>query len=106
MFDSVARPYVMAYSESFNKLPSCGVGGPNAQTAEAEKILSCDPDIVISEYEDVEKENALYEQLGVPVITFKGMGLMVCLMIHLRKAWNFLVRYLKEKMRQNSLHNI
>lgn len=72
MFDSVARPYVMAYSESFNKLPSCGVGGPNAQTAEAEKILSCDPDIVISEYEDVEKENALYEQLGVPVITLKA----------------------------------
>ena len=27
------------------------------KTAEAEKILSCDPDIVISEYEDVEKEN-------------------------------------------------
>ena len=42
------------------------------KTAEAEKILSCDPDIVISEYEDVEKENALYEQLGVPVITLKA----------------------------------
>lgn len=72
MFDSVARPYVMAYAEKFNKLPSCGVGGPNAQTAEAEKILSCNPDIVISEYEDVEKEDALQEQLGVPVITLKS----------------------------------
>ncbi len=72
MFDSVARPYVMAYGEMFNKLPSCGVGGPNAQTAEAEKILSCNPDIVISEYEDVEKEDALQEQLGVPVITLKS----------------------------------
>lgn len=72
MFDSVARPYVMAYGEKFNKLPSCGVGGPNAQTAEAEKILSCNPDIVISEYEDVEKEEALQEQLGVPVITLKA----------------------------------
>ena len=72
MFDSVARPYVLAYGETFNTLPSCGVGGPMAQTAEAEKILSCDPDIVISEFEDVEKEDALQEQLGVPVITLKA----------------------------------
>ena len=72
MFDSVARPYVIAYGDTFNTLPSCGVGGPMAQTAEAEKILSCSPDIVISEYEDVEKEDALEEQLGVPVITLKA----------------------------------
>ncbi len=69
MFDSVARPYVLAYGEVFNQLPSCGVGGPMAQSAEAEKILSCNPDIVISEFEDVEKSDALQEQLGVPVIT-------------------------------------
>ena len=69
MFDSVARPYVMAYEELLQTLPSCGVGGPMAQTAEAEKILSCNPDIVISEYEDADKANALQEQLGVPVIT-------------------------------------
>lgn len=69
MFDSVARPYLIANEEIFAKLPSCGVGGPMAQTAEAEKILSCDPDIVISEYEDADKANALQEQLGVPVIT-------------------------------------
>ena len=72
MFDSVARPYMLAYGESFTALPSCGAGGPQAQTAEAEKILSCEPDIVISEYEDVEKEDALQEQLGVPVITLKA----------------------------------
>ena len=69
MFDSVARPYVMANEELLQALPSCGVGGPMAQTAEAEKILSCNPDIVISEYEDADKANALQEQLGVPVIT-------------------------------------
>lgn len=72
MFDSVARPYVIAYGDTFNKLDSCGVGGPMAQAAEAEKILACNPDIVISEYEDVEKANALQEQLGVPVITLKS----------------------------------
>ena len=72
MFDSVARPYVLAYGETFQKLPSCGVGGPMAQAAESEKILSCNPDIVISEFEDVEKANALQEQLGVPVITMSA----------------------------------
>jgi len=69
MFDSVARPYVMANEALLQTLPSCGVGGPMAQTAEAEKILSCNPDIVISEYEDADKADALQEQLGVPVIT-------------------------------------
>ena len=72
MYDSVARPYVLAYGDVFSTLPSCGVGGPMAQTAEAEKILACDPDIVISEFEDVEKSDALQEQLGVPVITLKA----------------------------------
>ncbi len=72
MFDSVARPYMLAYGDVFSALPSCGVGGPNAQAAEAERILACNPDIVISEYEDVEKEDALEEQLGVPVITLKS----------------------------------
>ena len=72
MFDGVARPYMIAYGDVFSTLPSCGVGGPQAQAAEAEKILSCDPDIVISEYQDVEKEDALQDQLGVPVITLKS----------------------------------
>lgn len=72
MFDSVARPYVLAFGETFHKLPSCGVGGPMAQAAEAEKILNCAPDIVISEFEDVEKSDALQQQLGVPVITLSS----------------------------------
>ena len=72
MFDSAPRPYVLAYGDVFRTLPSCGVGGPNAQAAEAEKILSCDPDLVISEYGDTDKENALEEQLGVPVLTLKS----------------------------------
>lgn len=72
MFDGTARPYMLAYGETFQNLPSCGVGGPMAQAAEAEKILACEPDIVISEFEDVEKADALQEQLGVPVITLKA----------------------------------
>ena len=72
MFDGVARPYVMVYGDTFAALPSCGVGGPNAQAAEAEKILSCAPDIVISQYEDADKADALQAQLGVPVITLRS----------------------------------
>ena len=72
MFDSVARPYVLAYGDVFASLPSCGVGGPNAQSPEAEKILTCEPDIVISLYEDADKADALQEQLGVPVVTLRS----------------------------------
>jgi len=70
MFDQAARPYQLANKAVFDAITSsCGVGGPQAQAAEAEKILACNPDIVISEYEDVEKADALQEQLGVPVVT-------------------------------------
>lgn len=72
MFDAVARPYVLAFGDAFKQLPSCGVGGPMAQAAEVEKILACDPDIVISEFEDKDKSDALQEQLGVPVITLRA----------------------------------
>ena len=71
MFDGVARPYVMVYGDTFAALPSCGVGGPNAQAAEAEKILSCTPDIIVSEYEDTDKADALQQQTGVPVVTLR-----------------------------------
>ena len=77
MFDGVARPYVLAYGDVFAALPSCGVGGPNAQAAEAEKILSCQPDIIISEYEDVEKADALQQQVGVPVIAAESIMPMI-----------------------------
>ena len=73
MFDGVARPYVLANSETFQTLPSCGVGGPNAQAAEGEKILACEPDLIFSEYEDADKSDALSTQVGVPVITL-SMG--------------------------------
>ena len=71
MFDGTARPYQMAYEQSFNALPSCGKGGPQAQAAETEKIADRNPDIIISEYEDVDKANTLQSTLDVPVIVVK-----------------------------------
>ncbi len=69
MFDGVARPYMVAYGESLKGLPSCGVGGPKAQLVEKEKILSCNPDLIISEYEDAQVANDLQSAAGVPVLT-------------------------------------
>ncbi len=71
MFDGVARPYFIVNSNDYKQLPSCGKGGPQAQAAEAESILACRPDLVISEYENVDDANRLQQQLGVPVITLK-----------------------------------
>jgi len=72
MFDSVARPYVLAYGETFANLDSCGAGGPMAQAPEVEKIMVCEPDIIISEFEDVAVADDLQEKTGVPVITLSS----------------------------------
>ena len=69
MFDGVARPYMVAFADDFRGLPSCGVGGPKNQTVETEKILSCEPDLIFSEYEDADIANALQTAVGAPVIT-------------------------------------
>ncbi len=68
MFDGVARPYFIANEEAYKTLPSCGIGGPQSQIIEEEKILNCNPDIIISEYEDADKANKLQNDLGIPVI--------------------------------------
>ena len=73
MFDAVARPYVLAYGDTYATLDSCGVGGPMAQSPEVEKIMLCEPDIIISEYEDVTVADDLQQKTGVPVITL-GAG--------------------------------
>ena len=69
MFDQAPRPYVIANSELFQSLPTCGIGGPNNQAPEMEKILSCNPDIIISEYTDVVVADAIQKAIGVPVVT-------------------------------------
>ncbi len=68
MFDGVARPYFIAFKDNFKNLLSCGKGGPQSQTIEQEKILACNPDIIISEYEDKDKADKLSKDLNLPVI--------------------------------------
>ena len=104
MFDSVSRPYFIANKDVFNKLPSCGVGGPNAQSAEAEKILSCNPDIIISEYEDVSKADALQKQVGVPVITLR-YGSKRIFDDNVKNSLSLLGKVFNQENRANELNN-
>lgn len=67
-FKGISRPYFDLNKGFYSTLPSCGKGGPKNQQAEAEKILSCNPDIVISEYQDKKSSDDLEKKLGVPVI--------------------------------------
>lgn len=71
IFANVSRPYYDVNKEYFKTLPSCGKGGPQAQQAEAEKILSSRPSLIISEYADVLKADTLQSQVGVPVVVVK-----------------------------------
>lgn len=104
MFDFVSRPYFIANKDVFNKLPSCGVGGPNAQSAEAEKILSCKPDIIISEYEDVSKADALQKQVGVPVITLR-YGSKGIFDDNVKDSLSLLGKVFNQEDRANELNN-
>ena len=51
-FANASRPYYDVNKDLFSKLPSCGKGGPMNQAPEFERILSCNPDVIISEYND------------------------------------------------------
>ncbi len=74
-FEGAARPYYDANKEYLATLPSVGKGGPANQVAEPELILNADPDLIISEYEDVKKADDLSAQLNVPVlVTSYGGG--------------------------------
>lgn len=62
------RPYKMVNGDIFNSLPSCGTGGPTG-SADAEKILSCRPDVVFSLYtSDVSAMDELQNRTGIPVV--------------------------------------
>lgn len=67
-FKDISRPYYDINKDFYKTLMSCGRGGPKNQAAEAEMILSCNPDIVISEYQDKKASDDLEKKLGVPVI--------------------------------------
>ncbi len=68
MFDGVSRPYQMAFADTFNTLPICGIGGPNDQKPNYDKILDCNPDIIITQYSDKDVVNTMQSTLNIPVV--------------------------------------
>ena len=73
-FEGASRPYYDLHKEYFATLPSVGLGGPANQVAEPEKIIEAEPDLIISEYEDVKKADDLQEQLKTPVLVVSYGG--------------------------------
>ena len=70
-FEGVARPYYDAYKDELSSLPTCGQGGPMHQSPELEKIVSCSPDLIISDYETAEQATRMEEASGAKVFTIK-----------------------------------
>ena len=70
-FKNISRPYYDYNKDYLKTTVSVGLGGPRNQVAETEKIIAANPDLIISEYEDVEKENKLQSDTKTPVITVK-----------------------------------
>ncbi|MFA6667041.1 MAG: ABC transporter substrate-binding protein [Bacilli bacterium] len=63
------RPYQMLNEELFKSLPLCGNGGPSGK-ADAEAILNCDPDLIISLYtQDKAAMDDLSTKTNTPVVT-------------------------------------
>jgi len=64
------RPYQIANEDILKNLPSCGVGGPANQAAEPEKILECNPDLIVSLYTaNAADMDTLSRQTNCPVLT-------------------------------------
>ena len=103
MWQNVARPYYMANAELLKTLPSCGKGGPGNQSPEKTKILECEPDLIISEYEDVKVADDLSEATGVPVITLK-MGPKGCFDPILRNTFSTLGKVLGREQRASAIN--
>jgi len=68
-FSGVPRPYFDLNTDVFNNLPSCGVGGPNFQAPETEKLIACEPDLIVSEYGTLDAANLMEEATGADVFT-------------------------------------
>lgn len=104
IFSDVSRPYYDLNKEIFEKLPSCGKGGPQAQSAEYEKILSCNPTLIISEYEDLQKANDLQNKTNIPVLVVK-YGRESVFDENIKNSISLLGNVLNNKLKANALNN-
>lgn len=96
------RPYKMVNKELFNSLPSCGMGGPQG-SADAEKILKLNPDIVFSLYtSDKAAMDDLQQKIGKPVVVL-SYGKTEAFDENVKKSIALLGDILNRKERANEL---
>lgn len=76
-FLTAARPYYMANADLLRTLPSCGQGGPQHQEPEKIPLLNCEPDLIVSEYENAEVAAQMEADIGAKVFTIK-IGSKAC----------------------------
>ena len=70
-FRGISRPYYDFNKDYLKTVVTVGLGGPRNQNAETEKILAVNPDLIISQYLDIEKANKLSTDTDTPVILVK-----------------------------------
>lgn len=96
------RPYKMVNKDLFNSLPSCGMGGPQG-SADAEKILKPNPDIVFSLYtSDKAAMDDLQQKIGKPVVVL-SYGKTEAFDANVKKSIALLGDILNRKERANEL---
>lgn len=96
------RPYKMVNKDLFNRLPSCGKGGPQG-SADAEKILKLNPDIVFSLYtSDKAAMDDLQQKIGKPVVVL-SYGKTEAFDANVKKSIALLGDILNRKERANEL---
>ena len=104
IFEGASRPYFDLNKDYFKTLPSIGLGGPTNQVAEPEKIIEVEPDLIISEYEDVKKADDLQDQLHTPVLVTSYGGSNV-FSEQIKKSLTMLGKALKKEERAEQLIN-
>ena len=65
------RPYYHVNKDYFATLPTCGKGGPAAQSPDYEAILANNPNLIISFYSDASVNDEMSTRLNVPVVALK-----------------------------------
>lgn len=104
-FKGISRPYYDVNKDYLKTVVTVGLGGPRNQNAETEKILAANPDLIISQYLDVEKANKLQADTATPVILVKYGNNHNIFDETLYQSFNILGKALNKEARATELIN-
>ncbi len=104
-FKGISRPYYDVNKDYLKTVVTVGLGGPRNQNAETEKILAANPDLIISQYLDIEKANKLSEDTDTPVLLVKYGNNHNIFDETLYESFNILGKALNKEARATELIN-